>query len=874
MDTIMSTAIMQLLTRIVRSLSERSRATGTAQVSAGAPLATRLMALVAALGLAGAGVAQAQTNDLRIKSSSFQLDINGAPNALAQVAYRKGIDDVHLSLELQMSWECEQEFVPLGGGPIGFWRCKPRPDFELEIELVAIPNVCKTVFCLDDPARHFPIATVPVDGATEIQDRPPPLPEIVIAPLNTTNKKTYEVILTDLPGLHEFAAQLYIDDHYFEIRARAFSDVPNLETNPNNNQARHERDFLPFNGRFAFGPTDTALRTLGTVVENQAVCGLSDVADSNSQPLLQFFSNTTVLWQPSPNALDWPAQVVALDDNPACARPVKQGDGLDLLAETDQIVGDLQAQRGGFDVTLLNNVLDATTGAAPSALQLNLPAGHSYHGDDPVEPGPVPRGSSVMILPVSMSGDDYDTIGSTVNAGWLQSEGLPWSFRIDTLKLDKSAFAGTYGEVHYLHDRFYNPWDRRRLSVDGPTSNDRRFSRPESMANQADPSMLLTPSGLEVPSIAMRGVQRGITHFPRTMVEGWKESVAHVAGGRFEADELGPADQYGFELSTDCASCDSGGSEVDYVLKPEINEGLGTDGAYIVRVNNLENPEWGPFVLELNGVIDNSAPNYVIQLNDGWTYSQSQGFTQVYALYDKRRIFERDGDITKSGVLFYPGGIVRGSAGKTNTRVTDYLLGMRRASDQGGHLRPTTHYALTANQARRGNFFMAGLTVGPEVYSNAAEKQPEVGLGSNLDDTLMTIGFGGTTDPDFQTLGSRVGTKYVARQGGITGAFNFDSLPTPKVYEYKLDLIRFAFRQVNNVLDEYSWIDGEISVPGKGDFQVAFESLNLQCSGDVGKGIVTREQCDNIDNNSIFGIDENCDEVMGAWLAPMELQSL
>ena len=47
-------AEFERLSDAVRSLSERSRATGTAQVSAGAPLATRLLVLVAALGLAGA----------------------------------------------------------------------------------------------------------------------------------------------------------------------------------------------------------------------------------------------------------------------------------------------------------------------------------------------------------------------------------------------------------------------------------------------------------------------------------------------------------------------------------------------------------------------------------------------------------------------------------------------------------------------------------------------------------------------------------------------------------------------------------------------------------------------------------------------------
>jgi len=154
---------------------------------------------------------------------------------------------------------------------------------------------------------------------------------------------------------------------------------------------------------------------------------------------------------------------------------------------------------------------------------------------------------------------------------------------------------------------------------------------------------------------------------------------------------------------------------------------------------------------------------------------------------------------------------------------------------------------------------MAGLTVGPEWYSKGPNKQPDAGVGELLDDTTLRVAFGGAGAPDWRTTQSSPGTKYVLRRGGLTGVFNTANTPQPKIYGYDMKFDRFAFRQVTNTLDTYTWIDGKLAIPNPGGFGIDFTSLALECTGHVGEGTV---------------VDGDDGKSLHAWKAPMEVNGM
>ncbi|MFT5433077.1 MAG: hypothetical protein ACI9OJ_003782, partial [Myxococcota bacterium] len=109
-------------------------------------------------------------------------------------------------------------------------------------------------------------------------------------------------------------------------------------------------------------------------------------------------------------------------------------------------------------------------------------------------------------------------------------------------------------------------------------------------------------------------------------------------------------------------------------------------------------------------------------------------------------------------------------------------------------------------------------------------------------------------------------TKYILRRGGITGAFNTGMPPTLDVYGYQLPLTRFGWRQVNNGVDPYTWMDGEVSIPTPGEFTAVFDSLGFGCPGHLAQAVVA--QC------PAEGVGPNCAESLGAWRTAIDLLTL
>lgn len=826
-------------------------------------------------------VSPAFANDLRIEQYTFDIKKNGNVATGGQLGYFNDSDTVSTDFSLATSWGCEPILHSLPANYI----CLPPPDFNVLVQVVAIPEYCKTTLCLDIVTKKFNLVPVAVNGATEVRDRPHPTQP---TPIDNTAIKNFNLQLSSETDFNAFVSEWYDQDYYFALRLKIDNDLAVIETDPggedNNTQQTTTTDFIPLTRNLTFGPTPTTLTTLDGTSENDMSCGSSS-GNGSTLANLQLQNGFTE-WTPSPG-VHWNSMNVSLSPPPFCAEfhINTAGDGFDLTALTTVDTAPVDGQLGDFPVMVYGNTLNHVSGASPTYFSVTLPELTSYHQKDPFEPGPNARGVSNMIVTAMSLADpnDYDTLTGDISGGYLHAEGLPFSIEVDKVRISSTEFTGSYAGVNYVHDRGYSSGDNRQLNSIGPVSNDRRFSFPDSGATQPETSFRLTSDGLHISNIDFSSVEVGRTHFPRTVAYAWESFNVGVDQGLLEATELVAAKQYNMSLSADCGDCDTGGGGPAYELSPLIREGLASDGAVITRVENLKNPYWGPSVLTLNNVIQFSEPDLIYQLGNGMTYEIDNQISNIYAGpgYSFKRIFEREGDTGKSGILYLPGGIAQGTGGANDLKVTNYLMGMRYANDAGSYLAPGKHFALPSSTSRLGNYFMAGLTVGPELYSRPTDKQPEVGEGVTLEDTNMTIGFGGKPTPDFRTVGSSIGTKYVVRQGGVTGAFNFDTVPQPKVYGYSLGLTRFAFRQINNIPDDLTWLDGDISIPGRGGFDIVFESLELECSGDVSKGLVAREArpgeelcSDGQDNNNNSFVDENCVESFNTWNAAIDLLSM
>ncbi|HET8848747.1 MAG TPA: Calx-beta domain-containing protein, partial [Marinobacter sp.] len=143
---------------------------------------------------------------------------------------------------------------------------------------------------------------------------------------------------------------------------------------------------------------------------------------------------------------------------------------------------------------------------------------------------------------------------------------------------------------------------------------------------------------------------------------------------------------------------------------------------------------------------------------------------------------------------------------------------------------------------RLGNYYPPGLTFGPELYANATG-QPETGDGQAIGGRTLEVDFG----TDRLPIETHAASKYVLRNGGVTGVFNADPALLPdevSIYGYPIDFDRFAVRLEDNKLDTYSWVDGGLDLKGDAGFPVAFESLAIDCGGQLGAATLAGEQCE------------------------------
>ena len=187
---------------------------------------------------------------------------------------------------------------------------------------------------------------------------------------------------------------------------------------------------------------------------------------------------------------------------------------------------------------------------------------------------------------------------------------------------------------------------------------------------------------------------------------------------------------------------------------------------------------------------------------------------------DSKTVFTKR--VNKQPRVFIPGFIL--PTNKYN-EIGKYLLGSAKADTN------TLYYLNTdTKEAKDGEYLFAGINLG-----NFADKS-----NNTLTNTELEILAGDNTT--LKITNSQY-TKYYIRPSGITGVFNdYGNSLTATIYGYPMEFSSFKFRQTNNVLDDFTKIDGMVKVGGKGSFEVDFKSLALTCSGNFAGGVISPNQ--------------------------------
>ena len=220
------------------------------------------------------------------------------------------------------------------------------------------------------------------------------------------------------------------------------------------------------------------------------------------------------------------------------------------------------------------------------------------------------------------------------------------------------------------------------------------------------------------------------------------------------------------------------------------------------------------------------------------------------------------------GVWVIPGFILTGT-GDGTVDLSQSLLGSATFNSAE---QPYAWHILNAagdSSAADGNGYFAGLNLGPETFVDATP-----GIGRLLEGRMQIRFFGNS---DYIDLDDQEKTKYVVRQGGITGVFNTTFTSMANVYGYDLNFSRFAFRQDRNRIDHHTLIDGELTLNGKvggsDGMRVGFFDLELTCNGSLGAGRIDSEPeptwpvCRD-DNDGDGLTDEGC-HVLAYWREPI-----
>lgn len=499
-------------------------------------------------------------------------------------------------------------------------------------------------------------------------------------------------------------------------------------------------------------------------------------------------------------------------------------DAGDDSVATDTVCVTINVGAGGELVaTLVSGQIDLVGSV------LNMPPGYIMRLPSYPEPiGDWPIGIESRLAVGSTTDQNGEPTTARIR---LHVEGMPFMFEISGGAITTSGMELYYDGVSYIMDAGYSSQDPR---ANGELhSNDIFYS---GLTNQGGVLQLGADRSINTTINVAAG--DSYTAFPKGQVQ-WSAFSQDIQDGVIVSN--GTMDvSFGLEQSSSCRGPDcSAGTDLYY--------GLNTTGTVI-------DPHG--FSLGRGEIHD------VLPVSPGWGSDSSGNLA-----------FTRSDDLLSPSaflMMALPGYRFPDTGAG---RVTDYLLA--HVSPDGGTPGLGVH-PLGSDASEDGNFYPTGLTVGPETYRDP-QGLPQIGGGQDLTGKSLGINNGS----DLAVLPSSIATKYVVRNGGITGAFNVDSnaLQAPMAYYgYSLELDRFAIRLIDNVLDDFNWIDGSLELNGdaggSAGLEMFFSNLEMNCSARFDAANLLRESCDATDNNGNGNIDENCSHRLSAWRADTDIFSM
>ncbi len=552
---------------------------------------------------------------------------------------------------------------------------------------------------------------------------------------------------------------------------------------------------------------------------------------------------------------------------------------LTLTAGTLTLDAPLKTLSDEFGLEFNNIQLNATGGRFTS-VTLFLPENISFHKK--INSIINPRGLSKVLC----KGETFNTntLGDVTvgfsDAYYVHSYGLPFYMGISgfsfpiKLSSDTGLLLNPTGEVEYVHGyqekSFFisdgqggqqevpivSKKDQRR--VEGFPSNDIFFSYPSAFEN-----FTITRSGVSADiffynsgkSTANATQTSRPTFFPRASMiyDAW---TVRVENGTLIPEGTIDISGFRFYLNQNCADGFCGDTLADSLYAQSGRATLLSNGALGFRFEKLFNPAG----LDVEGA------------SLAWGGYNSKGTT--YKRYDTGK----PGTIVVPGFLMPETGIQG-----TPADVHDTLLGSFTFDENGIEALHLLGDPGDDN-ADSGNGFFAGLTMGPETLVGQ-ENLPAEGRGRFLNGQTH-IRF--NANSSYTAMDDREAVKYVLRPSGIIGLFNTRFSGPVTIYDYNLEFYRFAFRQDRNLLDDETFIDGELTlngpVGGNDGMRVGFTNLNLTCKGNLGAGMVDSESetqwpmgaeqngspvCgDGFDGDGDSRVDEGC-QVLNYWNVPI-----